>query len=238
MDRGAVKELRYILLRVTRGVSNETKRNSGSHVSALAPLVDASHYGRHRSWDIEGRELKHCAARPRGLPVRDTRAPRTAIGARHNAAHRIVRSSHARHAYEGGTLRRDRQIPRRLFLRLDTLGARRAGGLHPDPLGARTVGAATEAAAIAQGDGRWRAGGMPPMPLPFVRSPVGRAVLASYRSRSRIALCTSRTYSDRSAGSATPQRTLPNWTIIVERGFATDSTRCDRRQEQLPVGRR
>src|SRR3954468_15536656 len=39
--------------------------------------------------------------------------------ARHHAAHRIVRSRHARHAHEGGTLRRDRQIPRRLFLRLD-----------------------------------------------------------------------------------------------------------------------
>ena len=125
-------------------------------VSALAPLPDASHYGRHRSWDIEGRELKHCAARPRGLPVRDTRAPRTAIGARHHAAHRIVRSSHARHAHEGGTLRRDRQIPRRLFLRLDTLGARRAGGLHLDPLGARAVGSATEAAPVVQGNGRWR----------------------------------------------------------------------------------
>ena len=33
----------------------------------------------HRSWDIEGRELERCAARPRGLPVRDTRAPGTAI---------------------------------------------------------------------------------------------------------------------------------------------------------------
>ena len=125
--------------------------------SALAPLPDASHYGRHRSWeDIEGRELKHCAARPRGLPVRDTRAPRTAIGARHHVAHRIVRSSHARHAHEGGTLRRDSQIPRRLFLRLDTLGARRAGWHHLDPLGARTVGSATEPAPVVQGNGRWR----------------------------------------------------------------------------------
>jgi hypothetical protein len=32
--------------------------------------------------------------------------------------------------------------PRRLFLRLDTLGARRARGLHLHPLGARTVGSA------------------------------------------------------------------------------------------------
>ena len=86
----------------------------------------------------------------------DTRAPRTAIGARHHAAHRIVRSSHARYAHEGGTLRRDRQIPRRLFLRLDTLGARRAGGLHLDPLGARTVGSAAEPAPVVQGNGRWR----------------------------------------------------------------------------------
>ena len=132
------------------------KHHVDRRISALAPLPDASHYGRHRSWDIEGRELKHCAARPRGLPVRDTRAPRTAIGARHHPAHRIVRSSHARHAHEGGTLRRDRQIPRRLFLRLDTLGARRARGLHLDPLGARAVGSATEAAPVVQGNGRWR----------------------------------------------------------------------------------
>jgi len=86
----------------------------------------------------------------------DTRAPRTAIGARHHAAHRIARSSHARDAHEGGTLRRDSQIPRRLFLRLDTLGAGRAGGLHLDPRGARTVGSTTKPAAVAQGNGRWR----------------------------------------------------------------------------------
>ena len=83
----------------------------------------------------------------------DTRAPRTAIGARHHAAHRIVRSSHARHAHEGGTLRRDRQIPRRLFLRLDTLGARRARGLHRHPLSARTVGSATAPAQPLADDG-------------------------------------------------------------------------------------
>src|ERR1700680_4790935 len=77
-------------------------------------------------------------------------------GTLNHAAHRMVRSSHARHAHEGGTLRRDRQIPRRLFLRLDTLGARRAGGLHLDPLGARTVESATEAAPVVQGNGRWR----------------------------------------------------------------------------------
>src|ERR1700688_2033339 len=133
-----------------RRLSNETQHHVDRRISALAPLPDASHYGRHRSWDIKGRELKHCVARPRGLPVRDTRAHRTAIGARHHAAHRIVRSSHARHAHEGGTLRRDRQIARRLFLRLDTLGARRAGVLHLDPLGARTVGSATEAAPVVR----------------------------------------------------------------------------------------
>src|ERR1700691_5202133 len=78
--------------------------------------------------------------------------PERAIGARHHAAHRIVRGSHACHAHEGGTLRRDRQIPRRLFLRLDALGARRAGGLHLDALGARAVGSATEAAPVVQGN--------------------------------------------------------------------------------------
>ena len=65
-------------------------------------------------------------------------------------------ASLARHPHEGGTLRRDRQIPRRLFLRLDTLGARQARGLHLDPLGARAVGSATEAAPVVQGNGRWR----------------------------------------------------------------------------------
>jgi hypothetical protein len=37
---------------------------------------------------------------------------------------------------------------RRLFLRLDTLGARRARGLHLHPLGARTVGSATGPAPV------------------------------------------------------------------------------------------
>jgi hypothetical protein len=55
----------------------------------------------------------------------------------------------------GATLQRNRPIPRRLFLRLDTLGARRARGLHYDPLGARAVGSATEAAPVVQGNGRW-----------------------------------------------------------------------------------
>src|SRR5438270_7453048 len=132
----------------TRGVSNEGKRNLGRHVSALDPLADASHYGRHRPWDIEGRAVKHCAARPRGLPIRDARARRTAIGARHHAARRVVRGSHARHPHEGGTLRRDRQVQRRLLLRLDTLGAGRAWGRHPHPLGARTVESATGPAEI------------------------------------------------------------------------------------------
>jgi hypothetical protein len=51
-------------------------------------------------------------------------ARRTEIGVRHHAARRVVPGSHARHAHEGGTLRRDRQVHRRLLLRLDTLGAR------------------------------------------------------------------------------------------------------------------
>src|SRR6266568_8669248 len=67
---------------------NEATRDLGRHVSALDPLADPSHYGRHRPWDIEGRARKNCAARPRGLPVRDARARRTAIGARHHAARR------------------------------------------------------------------------------------------------------------------------------------------------------
>src|SRR5882724_2772933 len=38
------------------------RRTVNHRVSALDPLADASHFGRHRPWDIEGRELKHCAA--------------------------------------------------------------------------------------------------------------------------------------------------------------------------------
>jgi hypothetical protein len=125
------------------GVSNEAKRNPGRHVSALDSLADASRYGRHRPRDIEGRALKHRAVRPRGLPVRDARARRTAIGARDHAARRVVRGRHARHPHEGSTLRRDRQVHRRLLLRLDTLGARRSRGRHLHPLGARTVESAT-----------------------------------------------------------------------------------------------
>src|SRR5437660_5432352 len=79
----------------------EAKHHPGCHVSALDPLADASHYGRHRPWDIEGRVIKHRADRPRGLAVRDAGARRTAIGARHHAARRVVRGSDARHAHEG-----------------------------------------------------------------------------------------------------------------------------------------
>jgi len=52
-------------------------------------------------------QTPHCSSS--GLPVRDARARRTAIGARHHAARRVVRGRHARHPHEGGTLRRDRQ---------------------------------------------------------------------------------------------------------------------------------
>src|SRR5439155_1978799 len=134
-----------------RGLSNEAKRNLGRHISTLDPLADPSHYGRHRPWDIEGRALKHRTARPRGLPVRDARARRTAIGARHHAARRVVRGSHARHPHEGGTLRRDRQVHWRLLLRLDALGARRARGLHLHPVGARTVESPTGPAEVSDG---------------------------------------------------------------------------------------
>ena len=108
--------------------ATEWKQNAILVVTSLLSilLLTLSHYGRHRPWDIEGRALKHCAARPRGLPVRDARARRTAIGARHHAARRVVRGRHARHPHERGTLRRDRQVHRRLLLRL-TLWA--LGGL-------------------------------------------------------------------------------------------------------------
>src|SRR5262245_17241798 len=128
----ALEYLRYL-------TSYETDCHPDDDVAALDPLADPSRDGRYRPWDIEGRVLKHCAVRPRGLPVRDARARRTAIGARHHAARRVVRGSHARHPHEGGTLRRDCQVHRRLLLRLDTLGARRARGLHLHPLRARTL---------------------------------------------------------------------------------------------------
>ena len=69
----------------------------------------------------------------------NARARRTAIGARHHAACRIFRRGHACDPHEGGSLRRDRQVQRRLLLRLDTLGAGRAWGHHLHPRGARTV---------------------------------------------------------------------------------------------------
>src|SRR5271157_2869697 len=75
----------------TRRISNETQHHVNHRVSALDPLADASHYGRHRPWDIEGRELKHCVGRSRGVAVRDAGARRTAVGACHHAARRIVR---------------------------------------------------------------------------------------------------------------------------------------------------
>src|SRR5207237_3336071 len=65
-----------------------------------------------------------------------------------HAARRVVRGRHARHPHEGGTLRRDRQVHRRLLLRLDTLGARRARGRHLRPLGAWTVESATGPAEV------------------------------------------------------------------------------------------
>ena len=139
---------------LTRRISNETKRYVNHRVFALDPLADASHYGRHRPWDIEGRALKHCVGRSRGVAVRDAGARRTAIGVRHHAAGRVVRGRHARHPHEGGTLWRDRQVHRRLLLCLDTLGARRARGLHLHPLGAGTVESTTGPAPVVQGSRR------------------------------------------------------------------------------------
>src|SRR5262249_54180889 len=166
------------------------------HVSALDPLADGSHYRRHRPWDIEGRVLEHCAARPRGLPLRDARARRTAIGAHHHAARRVLRGRHARPPHEGSALPRDREVCRRLLLRLDALGARRARGLHLHPLGARAVESAKRpaeavvqsraipapalpwagqqedrrASSIRYGVNRWRVQAVQPIPMD---TPVG-----------------------------------------------------------------
>jgi hypothetical protein len=100
---------------------------------------------------------KHRAARPHGLPIRDTRGRRTTIGTRYHAARRIVRGGHARDPYEGGSLRRDRQVHRRLLLRLDTLGARRAWRCHLHPRGARTVESATGSARVVEQPERGKA---------------------------------------------------------------------------------
>src|SRR5215472_641205 len=107
------------------GASNEGKRHPARDVAALAAAADAARDGRHRSWDLEGRVLKHSAARPDGLAVRDARARPTPIRAHHHAARRVNGGSHARPSHERGTLPRDREVRRRLLLRLDTLGARR-----------------------------------------------------------------------------------------------------------------
>src|SRR5262245_19944158 len=112
-----------------RSTPHETDSHPDDDVAAFDPLADASHYGRHRPRDLEGRVFKHCAARPRRLPVRDACARRTAIGARHHAARRVVRRSHARPPYEGDALPRDSEVYWRLLLHLDTVGARRARGL-------------------------------------------------------------------------------------------------------------
>src|ERR1017187_5287985 len=73
--------------------------------------------------------------------MRHTQIQQGEVPMKHNTM--LTIASLARHPHEGGTLRRDRQIPRRLFLRLDALGARRARGLHLHPLGARAVEPAT-----------------------------------------------------------------------------------------------
>ena len=101
--------------------------------------------------------LEHRAARPHRLSIRDTRARRTSIGTRHHAAHRNVRGGHACDPHEGGSLRRDRQVQRRLLLRLDTLGARRTWGRHLHPRGARTVESATRPAPVVQQPDRGKA---------------------------------------------------------------------------------
>src|SRR5579864_2825602 len=59
---------------LARRISNERKCEVNHRVSALDPLADASHYGRHRPWDIEGRVLKHCVGRSRDVAVRDAGA--------------------------------------------------------------------------------------------------------------------------------------------------------------------
>ena len=83
--------------------------------------------------------------------------PERRSGATSSPRHRIVRGSHARHAHmRGAHYGEINQIPRRLFLRLDALGARRAGGIHLDPIGARTVGSATETGPSSPGHGHRR----------------------------------------------------------------------------------
>src|SRR5207302_409180 len=72
-------------------------------------------------------------------------------------------------------------------------GARRAGGLHLDPLGARTVGSTTEPAPVVQGNGRWRC------------SPVG--CCKSNDQRRRVYLAT---------GCIATRKLTPNATILFQ----------------------
>src|SRR5262249_42204051 len=130
-------------------------------IPALDPLADASRHGRHRPRDLERRALEHCADRPHGLPVRDARARRTAVRSHHHVTRRVGRGSHARHAHEGGPLRRHRQVHRRLLLRLDALGARWARGLDPHPRCARPVELSVAPAAPVLSC--WRRGKLAPL---------------------------------------------------------------------------
>src|SRR5271165_2858633 len=131
-------------------MSNETKHDVNHRVSALDPLADASHYGRHRPWDIEGR------APNIALAVLVVLLYGTLVLAERRSGYVIMLLVGLFAAgmpvlhMRGGTLRRDRQVRRRLLLRLDTLGARRARGLHLHPLGARTVESATGPATVVQ----------------------------------------------------------------------------------------
>jgi len=77
------------------------KQNVMLHrVSALDPLADASHYGRHRPWDIEGR-ASNIALAVSWCCCRDAGARPTAIGYVIMLLVGLFAGSHARHPHEG-----------------------------------------------------------------------------------------------------------------------------------------
>ena len=138
------------------------KHNTMLTVASLLSLLFLTLHitdGRHCSRDIEGRELKHIAllASSRSsctghsvLPERRSGHVIMLLIGLFAAAMPVI---HMR----GRTLRRDRQIPRRLFLRLDTLGTRRARGASPRSSRRAGLGICGRGGPSSPGrDERWR----------------------------------------------------------------------------------
>jgi len=130
------------------------KHHVYSNIASLLPilLLTASHYGRQSSVGYRRPEPSNNHAWPVLVCLRTGRwcPPNGARGIVIHAARRVVRGSirfiHMRGAHYGRS-----QVHRRLLLlRRRTLGARRARGLPPSPLGSRTVDPATGPAPVVE----------------------------------------------------------------------------------------